>query len=358
MARVCMRVDAYPEIGYGHLKRCLIIAKRLRERGKEVFFLLVGDLVAAAEIKKTGFDLSEMPKETSFSEQINAIELFDFKNIGITIVDIAHNRALQDSKGLELYLKTLTKKTFTVFIDSFGVQSAREKIPKLFCDILVSAYVGEQKSMKQINHTELLGVDYFVLDTAYQNYRKKNIRKLAKRILITCGGSDPNSISSKILNALNSDKKIILDIKVIVGPGFSPELNKTLLKLSENSPHSVDLVVSPEDLSSEMSWCDIAISTSGLTKYELAGTGTPAILMSIDSRHDAVNQYFISEKSAIDLGDVKDVSDVKLLNSVWMLLENENERARQSLVGQNLINGKGSDNLIEEILKIHNDVST
>lgn len=352
-----MRVDAYPEIGYGHLKRCLIIAKRLRERGKEVFFLLVGDLVAAAEIKKTGFDLSEMPKETSFSEQINALELYDFKNIEITIVDIAHARAMQDSKGLALYLKKLSSHIFTVFIDSFGVQSARKNIPELFCNILVSAYVGSKKSTKKINYTELLGVEYFVLDFVYQNYGKKNIRKLANRVLIICGGSDPNSISSKILNALNSEKKIILDIKVIVGPGFSPELHKILLKLAEHSSHNVDFVINPEDLSSEMSWCDMAISTSGLTKYELAATGTPAILMSIDSRHDAVNQYFISEKSAIDLGDVKDVSDVKLLNSVWMLLENENERARQSLVGQNLINGKGSDNLIEEILKIHNDVS-
>lgn len=357
MSRVCIRVDAYPEIGYGHLKRCLVVAGRLRERGKEVFFLLVGDLAASAEIKKAGFDLVETPKETSFLEQINAIELYDYKNIGITIIDIAHKRAIQDSEGLALYLKKLTNKSFTVFIDSFGAQSARENISKLFCNILVSPYAGEQKSTKQINHTELLGVDYFVLDMAYQNYRKKNIRKLANRILITCGGSDLNSISSKILSTLNSDKKITLDIKVIVGSGFSSELNKILLKLTKNSPHNVDLVLSPDDLSSEMSWCDIAISTSGLTKYELAATGTPAILISIDSSHDAVNQHFTSEKSVLDLGDVKNVSDVKLLNSVWKLLENKNERERQSLVGQNFINANGTDNLIEEILKIKDNVT-
>jgi UDP-2,4-diacetamido-2,4,6-trideoxy-beta-L-altropyranose hydrolase len=358
MSRVCIRVDAYPEIGYGHLKRCLVIAGCLRERGKEVFFLLVGDSAASAEIQKADFDLVEIEKETSFLEQINAIESYGFENIGVTIVDISHIRAIQDSKGLALYLKELTNKSFTVLIDSFGVQSARENIPKLFCNILVSPYVGEQKSKKQINYTELLGVEYFVLDSAYQNYRKKNIREFANKILITCGGSDPSSISIKILNALNSDKKRTLNIKVIVGSGFSSELNEILLNFSKYSPHNVDLVINPDDLSSEMSWCDIAISTSGLTKYELAATGTPAILMSIDSSHDTVNQYFTSEKSVVDLGDAKNVTDVKLLNSVWMLLKNEDERARQSLAGQNFINGNGTGNLVEEIFKIKNDVTT
>ena len=356
MSGVCIRVDAYPEIGYGHLKRCLVIAKCFYERGEEVCFILVGDSVAAAEIKRAGFDLIKTSKETSFSKQIDTIKLYNFENIGITIIDIAHSRAIQDSGGLALYLEELTKKSFTVLIDSFGVQSVRENSPKFSCNILVSPYVGEQKSTKKTSYTELLGVDYFVLDAAYHNYRKKSIRKLANKILITCGGSDPSSISSKILYALNSDEKRNFDIKVIVGSGFSSKLNEILFKLVECGPHNVDLVKSPDNLSSEMSWCDIAISTSGLTKYELSATGTPTILISIDSNHDAVNQYFVREKSVVDLGDVKNFTDIKLLNNVWMLLENADERGRQSLVGQNLIDGNGSVNLVEEILKIKNDV--
>ena len=68
MSRVCIRVDAYPEIGYGHLKRCLVVAGCLREKGKEVFFLLVGDSAAAAETHKADYDLVEISKEISFSE--------------------------------------------------------------------------------------------------------------------------------------------------------------------------------------------------------------------------------------------------------------------------------------------------
>ncbi len=357
MNKICIRVDAYPEVGYGHLKRCLVIADNFRQREGNVFFLLAGDSTAATEIQNAGFDLVEISKETSFSEQIKTIELYDFKNVGITIIDISHSRAIQDSEGLALYLKELTNKSFTVLIDSFGIQSLRENIPKLFCNVLVSPYVGEQKSTKQIKYKELLGVDYYVLDTAYQNYRKKNIRKSANRVLITCGGSDPSWISRNILQAINSDKKRTLDIKVIVGSGFSSELKETLLKLAECSPHNVGLVISPDNLSSEMSWCDIAIATSGLTKYELAATGTPAVLMSIDSIHDAVNQFFMSEKSAMDLGVFESVSGKKLSYSIWELLEDDDERLRQSLAGQKFISSKGANNLIDEILKLNNVVN-
>ena len=224
----------------------------------------------------------------------------------------------------------------------------------MFCNILVSPYVGEQKSKQDVKYTELLGVEYFVLDTPYMYSSKKKIRKFANRVLITCGGSDPTSVSVRILNALNLSTKRTLDVKVIVGSGFSSELNKSIIKLSDASPHNISLIKSPNNLSAEMAWCDIAISTSGLTKYELAATGTPAILMSIDKSHDTVNQYFTISKSVLDLGVADKVSDMTLIDSLWVLLGNEKERSRQSLVGQNLVKGNGTQNLIDEIIKLKN----
>lgn len=354
MNRVCIRVDAYPEIGYGHLKRCLIIADNIRQRGENVFFVLAGDSAAAEEIQKEGFDLHQISVGISFSEQANAIDVCDFENVSITILDLSHSIAIKESQGLALYLKEISNKSFTVLIDSFGVQSLRENVPALICNILVSPYVGEQKSKQDIKYTELLGVDYFVLDTPYINSSKKKIREFANRVLITCGGSDPTSVSFKILNALNTSTKRTLDVKVVVGSGFSSELNQSLLKLSDTSPHNVSLIKNPNNLSAEMAWCDIAISTSGLTKYELAATGTPTILMSIDQSHDDVNQYFTISKTALDLGIADDISDTTLIDSMWVLLENDKERSRQSLAGQNLINGNGTQKLVNEILKYKN----
>jgi len=349
-----MRVDAYPEIGYGHLKRCLVLAHYFREKGEDVSFCESGDSTAVEEIQNAGFDLHRIPKKLSFSGQLKQFELCDFENVDITVLDISYSSAVRDSQGLALYLKEITSKTFTVFIDSFGVQSLRENTLELICNILVSPYAGEEKSKQHVKYIELLGVDYYVLDTTYQDFSKKKISKDANRVLVTCGGSDPASISIKILNALNLITNRLLDIKVVVGSGFSLKLNEALLKISGESPHRVHLIRNLNSLSEEMSWCDIAVATSGLTKYELAATGTPAILVSIDQSHDAVNQYFICEKTAIDLGIVDDVSDIMLADAVYALLENENERRQQSWSGQKLVNGGGTKKLADDIIKYKN----
>jgi len=315
-------------------------------------FLLAGDAMAASEICNAGFEVHRIPVNMSFSKQSEDLDAGYYQNANVLILDVAHNLAIKDKKGIALYLEKLHEKVHTIVIDSFGVQSLRKNISELHCTFLVSPYVGEMKSKRSVNYMELLGVDYFVMDVSYQNFRIKNIHKVATRVLVTCGGSDPHYISLKILNALILDAKRKLDIKVIVASGFSSELCDKLVKLSGATPHNINLIKNQNNLSDEMSWCDIAIAMSGLTKYELAATGTPAVLISLDLSHDTVNKNFVREKTAIDLGVAENLSDANLTKAVWALLDDKNERERQSLSGQVLINGQGANNLVDEIFKL------
>ena len=56
------------------------------------------------------------------------------------------------------------------------------------------------------------------------------------------------------------------------------------------SDHSISIVKSPNTLFNLMHWADIAISSNGLTKYELAATGLPSVLLSNDKYHDEANE--------------------------------------------------------------------
>ncbi len=346
-----MRVDAYPDVGYGHLKRCLVIAGYLRERGESVYFILGGDAVAAREIRNSGFECHELAGDIGFSAQAQELDTWSLEADLFAILDLAHCRAIRDSQGFALYSKAFKQRCFTVLIDSFGVQSLRDNVSELSCNILLSPYCGERKSRHQIDYTELLGVDYFVLDEPYIVRGDREIRQDASRVLVTCGGSDPTAVSVRILNALNQTDKRKLDVKLVVGPGFPEDLVDRLSELSDSSPHKVDLVYSPGNLAAEMSWCDMAIATSGLTKYELAATGTPAVLVSIDQSHDTVNKQFSVAGSVKDLGVVADLTDETLVKSLWAMLEDETERRRQSLAGRRLITGEGAQNLIQAIFQ-------
>lgn len=346
-----MRVDANREIGYGHLKRCLVIADCLRQRGESVYFILGGDAVAAREVRDSGFECYELDISTRFSAQATELDNYSLETDRFAILDLAHCRAIEDSQGFALYSKAFKQKCFTVLIDAFGVQSLRENVPELCCNILASPYCGEQESRHPIRYVELLGVYYYVIDTPYITRGDREIRQHASRVLVTCGGSDPMAISARILNALNLTEKRKLSVKLVVGPGFPEDLVDRLAELSDSSPHKVELVYSPGNLSAEMNWCDMAIATSGLTKYELAATGTPAILLSIDKSHDTVNRQFIAAGSATDLGVVADLTDETLVNSLWALLDDETERRRQSLAGRSLVTGEGAQNLVQAIFQ-------
>ncbi len=345
-----MRVDAYAGVGFGHLKRCLTIAECFRHRGENVFFTLCGDSIATGLVRDAGYDVYLVQGDAGFSDQANAIGDQNLENADIAVLDLAHSFAIRDSQGFSSYLRAVKQNCFTVLIDSFGAQSLRENVAELCCDVLVSPYLGEQKSEYDIEYAEFLGVHYFVLDSAYLDMRDKQINEYAKKLLITCGGSDPTLVSSRVLNALGKFDKRVLDIKLVIGPGFSDRLERELLRIADASPHNVIFVKAPDNLSEAMEWCDLAIATSGLTKYELAATGTPAILMSIDQSHDAVNQNFSCANSVIDLGVVSKVSDVDLTDSFWNLLEDRESRIQLSMAGRSLVKGDGAHNLVDGIL--------
>ena len=98
-----------------------------------------------------------------------------------------------------------------------------------------------------------------------------------------------------------------------------------------------------------MLWCDLAISNSGLTKYELAATGTPALLVSIDEFHDGVNRAFSAKGSVWDLG--VDVTPQRIHDAACDLLNDCSRREKMACSGRNIVDGLGSRRILTEIEK-------
>ena len=140
-----------------------------------------------------------------------------------------------------------------------------------------------------------------------------------------------------------------LEVCVVIGPMFSSELRQEISRLANDSHHTVTVSNSPETLVHEMLWCDLAIGTNGLTKYELAATATPALLFAINEDHDCVNRPFATMQTALDLGYHFSIDSIG--REAHRLLQDVVLRASMATNGRSLIDGRGVDRVFMEIEK-------
>lgn len=340
------------DFGYGHLSRCLSIAHHAAKTDLVISFLLFGDNKASLRIIDAGFSCLVKPINDLDANISESLTKFDNVLDGV-IIDFSHQDLFRDILHAQQVLNKIRARfTSVVLIDALGKQALYNCINDIPVDILVVPYVGADTPAR-INSKILEGSKYALLSSSYTGQAKRIVRQKAKRILLSCGGSDPKNLTSLILSALNQIKRS-LDVRVIIGPLFNKSAWKELSNIISNSEVLVEFIDSPQVLVEHMNWCDIAIATSGLIKYELAATGTPQILISIDNIHNEINKPFSKIGCALDLG--VNVSEQLIIDKITDLLDDYNARKLMAKIGQKLIDGNGTERVINEVIKLCNRV--
>lgn len=334
------------DIGFGHLNRCIALAERAAARDLPPGFLLFGDEAAATRVRGAGFECSLRP--------LAAVgDRASFRNTGgdgteIFIADVSHPIFYGDANHARESLAALRDGArILCVIDALGEQSLVARAPYSPIDVHILPYVGALPHPGGPWLT-LHGPEYAILSGDFSVTAARDVREDADRVLITCGGSDPSMLS---LTALDGIERVAeeLHVRIAVGPLFSAQLEARISAGADRSRHAVELVRAPESLSRHMLWCDVAVAASGLTKYELAATGTPAILCSVTTVDEKINRPFAKTVLAVDLGT--DCTAQSIGERVEVLLHDHPARARMSAAGQATVDGNGADRLLSEIMR-------
>lgn len=328
------------EFGYGHLSRCLSIAAFARQQGLETVFLVIGD--GAEIVRNQGFKLSQI----LWGEDLPQLSLGNEAEVTIAIIDLAHHSIFIRQSELLVLLQALRHSVKKIVaIDSLGDNSFAATMPKIPVDLLVIPYFGGIGN-PAMPIPMLVGPEYALLSQDYAALPLRNVNKQADKVLVTFGGSDPLSITPVVLASLSAINQK-LTVRVIIGPLFSEQTIRKIEIEAYKLEHSIELLYSPPGLIRHMQWADIAIAASGLVKYELAATGTPSILISIDEVHDLANKPFALQSLNKDLG--VNVDPVIISQTIDKLLRNSEERRGMAERGQRLIDGKGVERLISSL---------
>ena len=329
-------------IGMGHLNRLRILQSIANEVELKTFLL---QFVEDADLNSSE---GVYPIEDLFKE-----EQLDWKNycrkFDAIVFDISHPRILANVSCFQQLFDWLNSNGLSVFIiDSPGEASLYIRLSKTEKFVFFMPYVGGSAGIPKANNI-FEGKEFAILGDEYGNLPDRIISQKANKILLTFGGSDPTELTLLGLDALQ-DVNINLELKVVIGHFYSNSLRAKIKNKVDSLEHPCLLIESISSLKELMLWCDVAVSASGLTKYELAVTGTPSIIISIDEFHHAMNRSFSALDTFIDLGVCRDSKLIS--NAIVMLIDNFNARKELSNNGINGIDGKGCLRIIELIRRI------
>ncbi|WP_307722598.1 UDP-2,4-diacetamido-2,4,6-trideoxy-beta-L-altropyranose hydrolase [Moorella sp. E306M] len=267
-----IRADANTRIGTGHLMRCLALAQAWQEHGgKAVFITACNSSALKQRLRNEGFDVVEL--------QCAHPDPADLKTTMSVLA--AHPEAwlVLDGYHFDSTYQRLVKEAGhrLLVIDDMA------HLDRYYADIVLNQNIHAHKLhyICEPYTRLLLGTKYVLLRREFWPWRnyKREVPEVAKKVLVTMGGSDPDNITLKVIRALAQIDIPDLEAVVVVGP--SNLHRETLHRAAESSPLSISLIENAANMPELMAWADIAISAGGTTVWELLFLGVPTLTLPI-----------------------------------------------------------------------------
>ncbi len=336
---VIVRADASTQIGIGHVMRCLALGQAWRDtRGEAIFAMAMGS--PAIESRLTSEDIDIFPVSARVGSAEDAMQTADLAQqkgaswvaVDGYLFDPAYQRIIKDS-GLNLLL-----------IDDNGHAA------HYYADVVLNQNIDANKGMymKRESYTHLLlGTRYVLLRREFLTWRgwKRQTPRVARNVLVTMGGSDPDNVTSVVMQALPHIGVPGMQAVVLAGPG-NPHYGELKTAIADLSP-PIRLEFEGVNMPELMKWADVAITAGGITCWELAFMQVPAlIVVTADNQWSAA--HGLDSKGVFRLlGQDVDVSERELVTELGGLMRNAPLRVKMSAKGCRLVDGRGAERLLQ-----------
>ena len=345
-----VRCDASDKLGHGHFKRCLSLAGKLYSAfNYEVTFAMIEALIDEEEIRSKGFDLELF---TSRPPNIDTEEqwlrwLIAGRKASVLVLDIRTNL---DAEALR-FIRDENEIKLAVIDDA----SDRRKVADL-------AFYPPSPQVKKFDWKGARGQYFsgwqwvllgshlsFDTPTFPRGDNEKSLRETEGqrhcerlKLLVTAGATDPHGLTMRIIEPLLAMNQLF-DVSVVAGPHFRW---RDELRTYSNA---LSIMEDVEKLPSEFAAADIAITAFGVSAFELAHLGTPAIHLCVSADHFESSSAFQSSGIALSLPVFKGNVSGQLKLHLTQLWKDPDLRSRMSERGAALVDGCGAHRIAEKI---------
>jgi UDP-2,4-diacetamido-2,4,6-trideoxy-beta-L-altropyranose hydrolase len=193
----------------------------------------------------------------------------------------------------------------------------------------------------------LLGPRFAMLRREFNEWRgwQREIPAVARRILVTMGGSDPDNVTERVVQALLAAPGV--KATVVVG-GSNPHLPR-LRELLAGAQRGVQLVENVTNMPELMANSDVAISGAGTTGLEMCFLGLPALLIVLADNQRSAAEELSRRGAAINLGEGAELQPSTLSPHLTGVVKSQDTRKAMSEHGRELVDGRGAERVVRAL---------
>ena len=274
MKRILFRCDSSSTIGLGHVKRCLVLAKRLKECNKNLKILFATQNLHGninQEILKSGFSI--------YSISNNSVQMLDYFVKGLQI-----NFLIIDSYDIDyIFEEQLKIKNPNLKILSFD-----DMIKPHCADIVINHGIqAKEKEYKKIlaKDTKLFcGSEYTLLRDEFWETKKTKV--VRNSVAIMLGGNDILNLTSKIVDLLleiNNKYKI-----TVITTSVNPNIDKLNPKL--------EILIDISNIAEVLSYKELIICSSSGALFEVMALKKKFINIEVAENQKVVGEFLKRKK--------------------------------------------------------------
>ena len=350
---IAFRADASPEIGSGHLMRCVTLANVLAGRGAMVTFLTRPGAAPLLEtVRAKGYQvriLSDDPPKSAPSPDGTAHDHW----LPVTMARDAEQSAaiLGEIGPLDLLV-----------VDHYALDHRWEErlrphagrilaIDDLAdrrhdCDILVDQNLVEgfetrYDGLVPVWCRKLLGPTYALLGQEFRAARSTLRRRdgVVRRILVFFGGADPSNETSKALRAIEALGRRDIAVDVVLG-AMSPHIDVVRAQITR-MPNAT-LHVQVPNMAELMVVADLAIGAGGSATWERCCLGLPTIAMALADNQVGTLKKLENLKAIEFIGNAVGAKEAQLRSALDQMMRSPDWLRKQATIADQVTDGRGA----------------
>jgi len=338
-----IRADANTQMGTGHLMRCLALAQGWQAQGGRVIFITACESDGLRQrLSDEGFQVIALehpypdPADWAMTSKVLAAHPGAWVALDGYHFDPAYQRQIREAGHPLLVIDDMAH------------------LEHYYADVLLNQniHAGRLDYSCEPYTRLLLGTRYALLRSEFLAWRgwQREIPEVARKVLVTLGGGDPDNQTLKVIRALQQVDVDGLEAVVVVGasnPHYQ-ELEFAIRNSAASLPpqFTIRLVRNVSNMPELMAWADVAVTAGGSTCWEISFMGLPNLVLILADNQRPVARGLQEKGAALSLGWWEQADEPKIAKWLGMLVRNATQRSKMARLGKNLVDGRGLDYLM------------